>query len=138
MQTILTSIGEISVDQLAVFTDKIMEVAIWDSRPTIGNVVEAVSVSEVADFRQMVANLTHKIDQMSKQVQSRSIFVDRDNTAQYCGSELRQRFRFTIRSRITYDPICGQCWCHWKFKEKARICISPRNFGTQTTRPALN
>ncbi|KAL0272870.1 UNVERIFIED_CONTAM: hypothetical protein PYX00_005694 [Menopon gallinae] len=48
----------------------------------------------------------------------------------------RSRSRSESRSSSEYDPSCGTCWYHWKYKSAAKKCVEPCNKGQ--ARPSVN
>lgn len=128
-QLILASMSDTAtVEQLAVTADKIVEV---HSEPAVSTLASATSqpsatASESSDLEAQVAALTKQVEALTRQSQERTPAARGRRPSRRSSSKSRGSRERKPRSS---SPHAGkECYYHWRWGDKARICVPPCSF----------
>lgn len=126
LQTVLASKPSCSLEELADLADRIQEVTSTTPYQVAAASSSRTSTSadhqaEIAELRNMVAQISMKLDNFMRQPRRPT----RDSRPHRRAS--RSQSRSSSRSRSSYrrHPVC---WYHWKFGPKAHKCQKPCDF----------
>lgn len=123
VQAILASQTSHSLDQLADLADRIQDITtpggVVASSAMPGTTAGGPQTSEIAELRKMVAQLTTRLDRLSREPQRKSHRSRPRRRASSSSSRTRSQ------SSYRRHPMC---WYHFKFGSKAEKCQLPCDF----------
>ena len=127
----------VSIDQLAIVADKIMEVT-----PSANQIATAAvlpnptpEVSETTDLRKKIDQLTKQVHALESRLRSRSKQRSSSRDNRFKKGRSRER---RPNSPITTPHEGNDCWYHWRYGDKAHKCTQPCSYNKRENDDANN
>ncbi|GFY64764.1 hypothetical protein TNIN_383321 [Trichonephila inaurata madagascariensis] len=125
VQALLQGQSPLEPDQMADMADRIMEVPLLTSMPSVSSINPMVA-SASPSVSVILESLAEMVEDLAKQVK----LLQTRSSSRPLSNSFRRRFSGSPRRNLASHGTADSRMCHYhqRFQEKARNCIKPCNF----------